>query len=92
MPETGALGLSLMGGAGMFAVSIWNPIIGHWIDQAKANAATATTPQNIDLIAGQSVLSSLSIFPLVLVAAFGLLWIKTYKRSSAPASQAESTS
>lgn len=92
MPETGALGLSVMGGAGMFAVSIWNPIIGHWIDQAKANAATATTSQNIDLIAGQSVLSSLSIFPLVLVASFGLLWITTRKKSITEPSQAESIS
>ncbi|MEL6124384.1 MAG: MFS transporter [Bacteroidota bacterium] len=27
-PETGALGLSFMGGVGMFAVAIWQPIIG----------------------------------------------------------------
>src|SRR5690606_7605342 len=27
MPKTGALGMSLMGGAGMFSVSMWNPVI-----------------------------------------------------------------
>ena len=32
MPKTGALGMSLVGGMGMFATGIWNPIIGSWID------------------------------------------------------------
>lgn len=32
IPKTGALGMSLVGGAGMFAMSIWNPIIGKWLD------------------------------------------------------------
>jgi len=32
IPKTGALGMSLVGGAGMFAMSIWNPIIGQWLD------------------------------------------------------------
>lgn len=30
--KTGALGMSLVGGAGMFATSIWNPIIGSRLD------------------------------------------------------------
>ncbi|MGK0363590.1 MAG: fucose permease [Saprospiraceae bacterium] len=32
IPKTGALGMSLVGGAGMFAMSIWNPIIGQWLE------------------------------------------------------------
>ncbi len=35
VPKTGALGMSLIGGAGMFAMSIWNPIIGQWLDQNR---------------------------------------------------------
>jgi MFS family permease len=39
LPRTGALGMSLMGGIGMFATGIWQPVIGHWLDNAR-NAAT----------------------------------------------------
>ncbi len=38
LPKTGALGMSLMGGAGMFATSIWQPIIGGWLDQEKTRS------------------------------------------------------
>lgn len=71
IPQTGALGMSIMGGAGMFAVSIWNPIIGNWIDQARQQAkAVSTEPELIELAAGQATLQNLSIFPLVLIFAF----------------------
>jgi MFS family permease len=35
IPKTGALGMSLVGGAGMFAMTIWNPVIGQWLDQHR---------------------------------------------------------
>jgi len=38
IPKTGALGMSLVGGAGMFAMSIWNPIIGKWLDGNRMEA------------------------------------------------------
>ncbi len=38
IPKTGALGMSLVGGAGMFAMSIWNPIIGKWLDGNRIEA------------------------------------------------------
>lgn len=38
IPKSGALGLGLMGGAGMFAVSIFQPIIGEVYDSNMANA------------------------------------------------------
>ncbi len=77
IPKTGALGMSLMGGAGMFAVSIWNPIIGAWIDENRAAAAAngLTDPAVIELAAGQATLSKMTMFPVVLVAAFALLFI-----------------
>ncbi len=36
LPKTGALGLSLMGGAGMFSVSLMLPVMGRWFDKAKS--------------------------------------------------------
>jgi len=33
MPQTGALGLSIMGGIGMFSSSMFQPIIGGWIQE-----------------------------------------------------------
>jgi len=72
--DTGALGMSVIGGVGIFAVSIWNPIIGSWIDSARL----AAQQQNLDetateLAAGQATLANLTLFPLVLIFAFGLL-------------------
>lgn len=71
MPQTGALGLAVMGGIGMFGVSIWNPIIGSWIDTARESASQLSS--NPELAAGQSVLANLSIFPALLVVAFSVL-------------------
>ena len=73
-PETGALGLSFMGGVGMFAVSLWQPVIGKWIDSARVVASTNPeilgiedlTQRNdaIELAAGQATLSNIALFPL----------------------------
>ena len=70
-PKTGALGMSLMGGAGMFAVSMWNPVIGHWIDAASKEAEAANlTVQQTQVLAGQTVLGNLLIFPIILIVVF----------------------
>ncbi|MEJ6473379.1 MFS transporter [Pseudoalteromonas piscicida] len=82
-PKTGALGMSLMGGAGMFAVSMWNPVIGSWIDSARLEAQAANLgSQQADLVAGQAVLENILLFPAILIAAFiGLyLYINKNKR------------
>jgi MFS family permease len=74
-PNTGALGMSLMGGAGMFAVSIWNPIIGHWIDQHRAAAEqSGLSGSAVELAAGQATLSNMTTFPIVLIVAFAILF------------------
>jgi len=71
IPESGALGMSMLGGAGMFAVSMWNPVIGGWIDQAREQAlAVNSAPEVAELAAGQATLANLSLFPLVLIFAF----------------------
>src|SRR5215203_5092714 len=36
VPRTSALGMSLVGGMGMFSTSFFQPFIGSWIDNAKA--------------------------------------------------------
>ncbi|MFC3094190.1 MFS transporter [Alteromonas sediminis] len=75
-PNTGALGLSMIGGAGMFAVSMWNPVIGGWIDEATASAKSLNLPENeVQIAAGQAVLENLLVFPVVLTVTFvGLYW------------------
>lgn len=39
IPKSGALGMSLMGGAGMFATAILQPVVGGWLDGSKLNHA-----------------------------------------------------
>ncbi len=80
IPKSGAMGLSLIGGAGMLGAGIWNPIIGGWIDTAKETAVSAgLTGDAVDLAAGQSTLANLSIFPMVLIVAFGILYFMRNK-------------
>lgn len=74
--KTGALGMSLMGGAGMFATSIWNPIIGSRLDDEKATAmASGLQGAVADVAAGKAVLSFMVYFPLTLVLLFGILFL-----------------
>lgn len=76
IPKSGALGMSLMGGAGMFGVSIMQPIVGGWLDSARESAkAAAASPAAADLAAGQATLLHLCVFPAILTVAFGLLWL-----------------
>lgn len=76
VPRSGALGMSLVGAAGMFALTIWNPIIGGWIDSARASAeASGLEGPAIEVAAGQGALSLLVYFPAALIAVFGLLYI-----------------
>jgi len=74
-PKTGALGMSLIGGAGMFATGIWQPIIGGWLDSEKAAAmGRGLSPEAAELVAGQATLDNMAFFPAILIIAFGLLY------------------
>jgi MFS family permease len=86
-PKTGALGMSLMGGAGMFAMGWWNPIIGGWIDSAAAKAeAAGLTGNELALASGQAALSNLMLFPAVLIVAFGgFFWVMRKRNSESTA-------
>lgn len=82
IPNSGAIGLSIIGAVGMFSGSIFQPIIGGWIDSDKAvAAATGLTGDELDLVAGQSTLATMSIFPAILIVLFIILfvWVKKNK-------------
>ncbi len=84
LPKTGALGMSLIGGAGMFAMSIWNPIIGGWIDTNRAQAvAKGLSGDAAELAAGQMTLASLATFPAILIVLFGGLYFYMRNRKAA---------
>jgi hypothetical protein len=76
IPKSGALGMSLIGGAGMFATGIAQPILGGWIDAAKAKAvASGLTGNAAEVAAGQQTLTNLLIFPAVLIVIFGIMFL-----------------
>jgi len=84
VPLSGALGMSIIGGVGMFSTSIFQPIIGRWIDKSKeAVAATGQTVENIDLAVGQATLAKLALFPAILIVVFLFFYI-WQKRSYKP--------
>ena len=75
IPASGALGMSIVGAMGMFSTSIWQPIIGIWIDNAREKAAASgLTGTEADLVAGQSALTSMITFPAILIVLFTILW------------------
>jgi MFS family permease len=84
MPKTGALGLSIMGGIGMFSSSMFQPIIGGWIDKNKVAAVSSGLTGDVaDLAAGQATLSNMLLFPAILIVAFAGLYFFGKKTSNA---------
>jgi len=87
LPNTGALGLSLMGGAGMFSTSLVIPMMGRWYDNFKAAAVQAgSTPAQADAIAGSNTFMKVAIMPAILSVVFVLIYIarrKSYRRGQA---------
>jgi MFS family permease len=80
IPRTGALGMSLVGGMGMFATGIWNPIIGSWIDTNTKNALESGLSQDLaEVVAGKATLANMTYFPLILIVFFGILFINRKK-------------
>ncbi|WP_298485068.1 sugar MFS transporter [uncultured Maribacter sp.] len=80
LPKTGALGMSLVGGAGMFATSMWNPVIGSWLDEEKNNAlASGLSGALAEIAAGKAVLGIVVFFPIALVVLFGILFFMRNK-------------
>lgn len=85
LPRTGALGMSLIGGIGMFATGIWQPVIGSWLDGAREIAlASGLGADAADLAAGQATLDNLALFPLALIFLFGGLIVVMKKQGIQP--------
>jgi MFS transporter, putative metabolite:H+ symporter len=75
IPSSGAMGMSVIGGIGMFSSSIFQPIIGRWIDSAKeTQTAAGLTGDAMELAAGQTTLGTMVIFPAILIVAFTVLY------------------
>jgi MFS family permease len=75
IPASGALGMSIVGGIGMFSTSIFQPIIGSWIDRSTAEqAANGLTGTALDLAAGQQTLTYMIGFPGTLIVLFTILY------------------
>jgi MFS family permease len=68
LPKTGALGLALMGGAGMLCVAFALPVLGGIYDAkvAEATAAGAST-----VAGGAETLRTIIVLPIFLIVAFG---------------------
>jgi len=84
IPNSGALGMSLMGGVGMLGNWAFQTFfIGPKLDAEKMSlAASGVAPEKVELLAGQSVLSTINILPVFLVLAFTGLWF--FMRNRAP--------
>ena len=82
LPKTGAVGMNLMGGAGMFAVSVYMIFMGGYYDrlvaeklpQVTTNASDAAAALNeAKKAAGPEIINVTLIIPIVLIAAFIVL-------------------
>ena len=87
LPKTGALGLSLMGGAGMFSVSLILPVMGKWLDEAKAKAiAEGMETAQAEAAAGSETFMKVAIMPAILLVIFIIIYIvrrNVYKQQKA---------
>lgn len=91
IPSSGAIGMSIVGAFGMFSTSIWQPIIGGWIDQAKVNIAeTGIVGDALELAAGQATLQRMMMYPAALIVLFTILWYWMRKKKSESAEVAGS--
>ena len=82
IPASGALGMSIIGAVGMFSTSIFQPIIGGWIDANNAaKAATGLTGDELELAAGHDTLGTMVLVPGILIVLFTILffWVKKLK-------------
>jgi len=90
IPKSGALGLSLMGGAGMFSVSLILPFMGKWFDDFKASAiAAGTDAAGADAVAGSRTFLKVAIMPAILIVIFSLIYVLRRKSQAAGKPQAQ---
>lgn len=84
VPLSGALGMSIIGGIGMFSTAIFQPIIGGWIDSSRATySASGLAGDALELAAGQETLQKMLLFPGILIVLFIIFFI--WQKGSKPA-------
>lgn len=86
-PKTGALGLAVMGGAGMLSASYMVPLIGKFYDKGIAarlpsGADIATASKEIQAAAGLETLGKVAIVPVVLTVIFILIALSRKKTAA----------
>lgn len=82
IPESGALGMSIVGAMGMFASGLVMPIFGGLIDSNRVKAAQqGLSGEALDVATGQMTLSTMALVPLVLIVLFTILhfWVRNRK-------------
>jgi fucose permease len=93
LPKTGALGLSLMGGAGMFSVSLILPIMGGWLEGYKKTAlAQGMDDAAATAYASSETLMKVAIMPAIVLVVFVIIYVvrrKHYIAHSKNMAQAE---
>ncbi|MEM9831924.1 MAG: MFS transporter [Bacteroidota bacterium] len=84
VPLSSALGMSVIGAVGMFSSAIFQPVIGGWIDGARAaNVAEGLSGDALELAVGQDALQNMLIFPVILIVLFTIFffWQKNSKKA-----------
>ncbi len=90
VPKSSALGMSIVGGVGMFSTSIFQPFIGSWIDSAReANTAEGLTGNALELATGQDALLKMLTFPVILIVLFAIFFF--WQRNSKTITETEKT-
>lgn len=90
VPLSGALGMSIVGGVGMFSTSIFQPIIGRWIDGERAEkTAAGLSGDAMELAAGQATLMKMTTFPIILIVAFTILFFVMRRRKATAETEAK---
>ena len=92
VPLSSALGMSIIGAVGMFSSSIFQPIIGGWIDSSMTEyTAQGLTDSALQLAAGQDTLQKMVAFPAILIVLFTILFFWQKNSKTARALEAEKT-
>ena len=84
LPKTGAVGMNLMGAAGMFAVSVYMIFMGGYYDKLLA-AHMENGLEEAKKAAGPEIINVTLIIPLVLIVVFAGLFLSMRSKKTAAA-------
>ncbi len=80
MPKTGALGMSIIGGAGILVTGVSLPMIGQFLDDERSAALeSGLSEEAANLAAGQATLGTINWLPIILIVLFGILFLMRKK-------------